>query len=93
MGSAGAAAAALSQLFEGPGGDDEVESQLTPPFRPRRGLPEIFRFAEQIHEARTEGAETHGVDAGSDFPGIAGAVILRDSEHEDDLPPSEYPTE
>ena len=93
MGSAGAAAAALSRLFEGPDGDDEAESELTPPFRPRRGLPEIFRFAEQVHEARIEGAETHAVDVGSDFPGIAGVVILRDSEHEEDLLPLEYPAE
>lgn len=76
MDSAGAAAAALSRLLEGPGGDDEAESELKPPFRPRRGLPVMFRFAEQIHEARIEGTETHAVDVGSDFPGIAGAVIL-----------------
>ena len=89
-GSAGAAAAALSRLFERTVGDDEAESEWTPPFRPRRGLPEIFRFAERIHEARIEGAETHAVDAGGDFPGIAGAVILRDGEHEEDLPPPDY---
>ena len=93
MESAGAAAAALSRLFERTVGVDEAEPGLTPPFRPRRGLPEVFQFAEQIHEARIEGAETHAVDAGSDFPGIAGAVILRDSEHEEDLPPAEYPAE
>ena len=38
-----------------------------------------------------EGVDTHAVDAGSDFPVIAGAVILRDSEHREDLPPPEHP--
>ena len=85
MGSAGAAAAALSRLFRGTGGDDVAGSELKPPFAQRRGLPEIFQFAEQIYLARMDGVETRPVDPGSDFPGIGGVVILRDSEIEEDV--------
>ncbi len=72
MGSAAAAAAALSKLFEGTVGDDAAGPELTPPFRPRRGLPDIFQFAEHIHRARMEGVETVAIDPGSDYPGIGG---------------------
>ena len=92
MGSADAAAAALTRLFDRTGGDDKVEPELTPPFRPRWGdLPDIFQFAEKIHQERIEGAVAHAVDVESDFPGIGGVVILRDSEREDDFAPPEYP--
>lgn len=93
MGSAGAVAAALSRLFEGTLGDDEAGPELAPPFRPRRGLPEIFQFAERIHRARIESVERFAVDRGRDYPGIGGAVIVRDSDGEADLPGLEHPAE
>jgi hypothetical protein len=56
-------------------------------------LPEIFQFAERIHRARIESVERFAVDRGRDYPGIGGAVIVRDSDGEADLPGLEHPAE
>ena len=93
MGSAGVAAAGLSRLFEGTVGEDVAGPELTPPFRPRRGLPEIFRYAEQLHRSRMERAEASVVEPESEFPGIGGVVILRGRDEKEDLVPSEHPGE
>ncbi len=77
MGSAGAAASGLSALFEGAGRGD-LGPGLVPPFVPSRGLPKLFEEAERIHQARSSRPQA-SIDFGSEFPGIAGAVIVRDT--------------
>ena len=85
MGSAESAAAGLSRLFNGTDDDDVRGSDFALPFRPRRGMPELFRFAEQIYQDRTGGLDANPNDFGREFPGIAGAVIVRDREREENL--------
>lgn len=80
MGSAGAAAAALSTLFEGTSEDDGLGPDLMPPFEPATELPELFQYAEHIEQARAKGDTGLLSENRNEFPGIAGAVILRDSE-------------
>lgn len=79
-GSAGAAAAALSALFEGTSDDDGLGPDLMPPFEPTEGLPELFQYAERIKQERSEGDTTFLSEFRREFPGIAGAVIMRDFE-------------
>ncbi len=80
MGSAGAAAAALSTLFEGTREDDGLGPDLVPPFEPATELPQLFQYAERIEQARAKGDSDLLAEAQNEFPGIAGVVILRDSE-------------
>ena len=80
LGSAGAAAAALSELFDGTGADDGLASNVIPPFEPSRELPALFQYAEQLHRMRTTGDEAGLDDWPSEFRGVAGVVIMRDSE-------------
>lgn len=80
MGSAGAAAAALSTLFEGASENDGLAPDLMPPFEPATGLPELFQYAEELEQARAKGDTDLPSENWNEFPGIAGAVILRDSE-------------
>ena len=80
MGSAGAAATGLSMLFEGMSEDDGLGPDLVPPFEPKAGLPELFQNAERILQARAEGDRELFSGLGREFPGIAGAVIVRDPE-------------
>ncbi len=80
MGSAGAAAATLSAMFQGVSADDGRRPELVPPFEPTIGLPSLFQQAEWAHSARMENGAEAFPDLGEDFPGIAGAVILRDPE-------------
>ena len=80
LGSAGAAAAARSVLFEGAGEDDGLEPDMIPPFEPTRELPELFRYVEELHRARTTGAGASLADLDSEFRGITSVVIVRDSE-------------
>ena len=86
LGSAGAAAAALSVLFEGAGEDDGLRPGVVPPFEPTSELPELFQNAEELHRVRTTDAEASLVDFRREFRGIAGVVIVRDSEHEETWP-------
>lgn len=79
-GSAGAAAATLSAMFEGVGEDDRFWPELVPPFEPTRVLPRLFQQAERVHQERKEHDAEAFFDLREDFPGIAGAVILRDPE-------------
>ena len=85
LGSADMAAEGLSRLFDGTDEDDVRSSDFALPFRPRRGLPEIFRFAEQIHQERMGGLEASAIDFETEFPGIAGTVIVRDRADEENL--------
>ena len=80
LGSAGAAADALSELFEGAGIDDGLEPELIPPFKPTRELPALFQEAVKIDRMRTTGGDAELADWTSEFPGIAGVVIVQDSE-------------
>lgn len=77
-GSAGAAATVLSELFQVPISGGSLVADSLPPIGARKGLPEIFRRAEEAREAGTEDVE--GVLDGirREFPEIAGVVILRD---------------
>ena len=80
-GSAGAAAAALSAMFGRVTKDEGSWPGFDLPFRPEEGLPELFQHAERVHFERTEEVREEAFpSAGADFPGIAGAVILRDHE-------------
>ena len=80
MGLAGAAAAALSAMFEGISEDDGLWPELVLPFEPSTGLPELFQQAERVHEERKEDGVEAFLDLREDFPGIADAVIVRDPE-------------
>ena len=77
-GSAGAAARGLRMLFAMAGADVDGDPDRRPPFEPGRELPGIFRYAERIHLARQEGLEDGVYDGEGEYPGIGGAVILRD---------------
>ena len=80
MGSAGAAAAALSQLFDD---DDEagaLEPDLMPPFQPASELPELFREAERVYRSGKSDDVGMIAEFHAEFPGLAGAVIFRDSK-------------
>ena len=80
LGSAGAAAAALSTLFEGTSVDDGLGADLVPPFEPTTDLPELFQHAERIQQARAEGDTELLAEFRREYPGIGGAVIVRDTE-------------
>ena len=86
-GSAGAAADALSRLFE----EDEAESEFLPPIEPTRDLPDIFQFAERIHQARMEGDWESIGDPSGEYPEIGGVMILQDSDEGKDLGRIEHP--
>ena len=83
MGSAGAAAAALSRLFDGSADEDDLGPNLTPPFEPAAELPDIFREAERVHRSRHLYDEGMIAEFGAEFPGLAGAAIFRDSDASD----------
>ena len=85
LGSAGAAAAALSDLFEGTSEEDGLGSDLIPPYEATRGLPELFRRAEGVARAREEDLDGAFADIRSEFPGLAGVAIFRDSENREQL--------
>ena len=78
LGSAGAAAEALSQLFDGTDEDDGLGPDMGPPFRPATELPELFQYAVSRHEMRSTGEEPGSVDLPMEFRSIAGVVIMRD---------------
>ena len=80
MGSPGAAAAALSRLFARSAATEDLGSDFSPPFEPAAELPEIFRDAERLHRSRHLDDEGMIAEFGAEFPGLAGAVIFRDSE-------------
>lgn len=80
MGSPGGAAATLSRLFAGIFGTDDLRPDLPLPFEPATELPEIFREAERLHRLRHLDDEGMFAEIGAEFPGLAGAVIFRDSE-------------
>jgi len=80
MGSAGAAAATLSEMFEGSTGEDGLWPRFALPFEPTEGLPKLFQDAERIHDEHTEHVSEPLPDLSNDFPGIGGVVIMRDSE-------------
>ena len=80
MGSPGAAATALSRLFARSAGTDDLGPNLSPPFEPADELSDIFQEAERAH--RFDYLDDDGMIAefSARFPGVAGAVIFRDSE-------------
>ena len=80
MGSPGAAAAALSRLLARSAGSDDLGLDLSLPFEPAAELPEVFQEAEYMHRFGHFGDEGMIADFGARFPGLAGAVILRDSK-------------
>ena len=83
IGSPGAAAAALSRLFARSAGTDDLGSDLSPPFEPAAELPEIFQEAERVHRSGHLDDDGMIAEFNARFPGLAGAVIFRDSEHSD----------
>ena len=83
LGSAGAAAAALSEMFDGTGADDGLRPDVIPPFEPTSELPALFQNAVKLHQMRPTGDEAGLADWSSEFPGIAGVVIVQDSEDQE----------
>ena len=57
LGSAGAAAAVLSDLFEGTSEEGGLVTDLMPPYEASMRLPELFRRAEGVARAREEDLE------------------------------------
>ena len=88
LGSAGAAAAGLSALFEGTNQDD-LGMDLSIPFEPTLGLPDFFQRVERAHQSRRENINEILAEFEDEFPGIAGAVIVRDGQSAEPL--SEMP--
>ena len=80
MGSAGAAATALSELFANTRDDDDLGGELMPPFEPTRGLPELFTRAERLRQAQAETEEDLFAELRREYPGVAGAVIMQDAQ-------------
>ena len=80
MGSPGEAAAALSRLFTGSFGTDDLGPDLSLPFEPATELSEIFREAERLHRSRHLDDDGMFAEFGAEFPDLAGAVIFRDNE-------------
>ena len=85
MGSAGAAAAALSTMFQEASEEDDLGPDLVPPFEPTRGLPELFQQAERARHGPVTDREGALADLRRNFPGIAGVVIVRDSEESESI--------
>lgn len=83
VGSPGAAAAALSRLFARSAATEDLGSDLSPPFEPAAELPEIFQEAERVHRSEHLGDDGMIAEFSARFPGLAGAVIFRDSEDSD----------
>ena len=79
-GSAGAVAAALSAMFESASDGEALWPGFDLPFSPEKGLPELFRHAERAYDERNEVGSEASLEDRADFPGIAGAVIVRDHE-------------
>ena len=79
LGSAGAAAVALSKLFEGNDEEDGHAPGMGPSFKPTTELPELFRYAERLHEMRSTGENAGTVDLPIEFRSIAGVAIIRDA--------------
>ncbi|WP_428103524.1 hypothetical protein [Candidatus Rariloculus sp.] len=67
-------------MFEGMTEEDGLGPELVPPFEPKTGLPALFQNAERILQARVEGDTELPAWLQREFPGIAGAVIVRDAE-------------
>ena len=68
----------MSAMFEGVSEEDGLRPELIPPFEPTIGLPGLFRQAERAYEENKENGAEAFLDLREDFPGIAGAVILKD---------------
>ena len=79
LGSAGAAAAGLSALFEGTS-HDALGMDLRIPFEPTSGLPDFFQRVERAHQSRRRNIDADLADFEAEFTGIAGAAIIRDGQ-------------
>ena len=86
MGSAGAAAATLSEMFEGNVDDEGLGPDVILPFDSTREWPELFQYAEELYRTRTTGEEAKPVNLPDEFRGIAGVVIMRDTRDEEVWP-------
>lgn len=82
-GSPGAAAASLTRLFARSVGPDDLGSDLSPPFEPAAELSEIFQEAERVHHSEHLDHDGMIAKLNARFPGLAGAVIIRDNEDSD----------
>ena len=79
-GSAGAAAAALSWLFDTNRDTEDSDSDFVLPFEPATELPELFREVERVHQDRELDDQEMIANFRSRFPDLAGVVIVRDRE-------------
>ena len=77
---AGAAAAGLSRPFVDRADADDLAPDLKSPFEPAAELQEQFREAERAHRSGHLDDDGMMADFRAEFPDLAGAVILRDSE-------------
>lgn len=80
MGSAEAVAATLSRMFESSAIEDDPRTKFIPPFEPVEELPKIFQDAINLHQSRRRNEEGMFEEIQREYRGIAGAVIIRDSE-------------
>ena len=53
---------------------------MTPPFESETELPELFREAERVHRSGKSDDVGMIAEFHAEFPGLAGAVIFRDSK-------------
>ena len=86
LGSAGAAAATLSEMFEGNVDDEGLGPDVVPPFHPTREWPELFQYAEKLYRTPTTSEDAKSVNFPDNFCGIAGVVIMRDTRKEEVWP-------
>ena len=86
LGSAGAAAATLSEMFRGTGNDEGLGPDVVLPFDPKREWPKLFQYAEELYRTRTTSEEARLVNLPDKFHGIAGVVIMRDTGDEKNDP-------
>ena len=80
LGSAGAAAATLSEMFEETSEEEKLWPGFATTFEPTTELPELFQRAERIHDERQGHTSEPPTDLLDAFPGIRGVMIVRDSE-------------
>ena len=69
---------ALTELFSANHSSDEADRQFGVPFRPLRGLPEIFPRAQRVGDRDAAGEDGVLTELRELYPSIAGVVVVRD---------------
>ena len=82
-GSAGTAAAALTRLFGITDSVVDLGLELPISFEPKRELPELFQYAKRLRKNESIDGMKDLAPSVSDYPGIAGVVIVQDIRERD----------